>query len=119
MSKTETINLRGKAQQITYCGGKFKVKSLNKKYYIIALKYDNEQEYRYLIAHDASWQDVDIIKRYSCCWLVEVFIQDWKSYEGWEQLAKHPGKDGSEKSLTLSLLCDHALLVPRQLSFSE
>ena len=43
--------------------------------------------------------------------IVEVFIQDWKSYEGWEKLAKHTGKEGSEKGLILSLLCDHVLLV--------
>jgi hypothetical protein len=109
--KTITLNLRGKEKVITYCGGKFKVKSLEKKYYVIALKYDNEASYRYLIAHDSSWRDVDIIEKYSYRWLVEVFIQDWKSYEGFEQLAKQPGIDGSERGVILSLLCDHALLV--------
>ena len=112
--KTEIINLRGNQKKIVFCGGKFKVKSLGKKYYVIALKYDNESEYRYLIAHDSSWRDVDIIEKYSYRWLVEVFIQDWKSYEGWDQLAKQTGEEGSEKSLILSLLCDHALLVHQE-----
>ena len=109
--KSITIPLRGNDKKITYCGAKFKVASLGKKYYVIALKYDNEAEYRYLIAHDSSWRDLDIIEKYSYRWLVEVFIQDWKSYEGWEKLAKHTGKEGSEKGLILSLLCDHVLLV--------
>jgi len=40
---------------------------------------------------------------------VEVFIQDWKSYEGWNQLAMQRGADGSEHGLLISLLSDHAL----------
>ena len=40
-----------------------------------------------------------------------MFIQDWKSYEGWCQLAKQPGDDGSSKGLILSLLSDHCLLL--------
>ena len=109
--KTEETLLRGSEKKITYRSGRFKVKSHDKKYYIIALKYDDEEEYRYLIASDSSWRDIDIIKAYSLRWLVEVFIQDWKSYEGWNQLAKQRGDTGSDHGVTLSLLCDHALLL--------
>lgn len=109
--KTEEALLRGIEKKITYRSGRFKVKSHDKKYYIIALKYDDEEEYRYLIASDSSWLDIDIIKAYSLRWLVEVFIQDWKSYEGWNQLAKQRGETGSDHGVTLSLLCDHALLL--------
>jgi hypothetical protein len=109
--KTEEIILRGSNKAITYRSGRFKVKSHGKKYYIIALKYEDEEEYRYLIANDSSWRDVDIIKAYSLRWLVEVFIQDWKSYEGWNQLAKQRGEEGSDHGVILSLLCDHALLL--------
>ena len=109
--KTEEALLRGSEKKITYRSGRFKVKSHDKKYYIIALKYDDEKEYRYLIASDSSWLDIDIIKAYSLRWLVEVFIQDWKSYEGWNQLAKQRGDTGSDHGVTLSLLCDHALLL--------
>ena len=42
---------------------------------------------------------------------MEVFIQDWKSYEGWSQLTKQPGEEGARKSVILSLLVDHALFV--------
>jgi hypothetical protein len=106
---TEEIKMRFNQKIITHRSGKFKVKSHGKKYYIIALKYEGESEYRYLIANDMSWRDIDIIKTFSLRWLVEVFIQDWKSYEGWHQLAKQRGIEGSERGLTLSLLCDHAL----------
>ncbi len=111
--KTEHALLRGSEKSITYRSGRFKLKSHDKKYYIIALKYEDEEAYRYLIASDSSWRDIDIIKTYSLRWLVEVFIQDWKSYEGWNQLAKQRGESGLDRGVTLSLLCDHALLLHR------
>ncbi len=107
--KTENQELKYKNKQITYRSAKFKVKAHNKKYYIIALKYGNESDYRYLIASDMSWRDIDIIKAYVLRWLVWVFIQAWKSYEGWNQLAKQRGIEGSDRRVILSLLCDHAL----------
>ena len=108
--KTETIQLRYTDKQITYTGACFKVKSHdNQKYRIVALKYDNEEEYRYLIASDLTWLMSDVIKTFALRWLVEVFIQDWKSHEGWNQLAMQPGEDGSNRGVTLSLLCDHVL----------
>jgi hypothetical protein len=42
---------------------------------------------------------------------MEVFIQDWKSYEGWSQLTKQPGAEGARHSVILSLLVDHALFI--------
>jgi hypothetical protein len=109
--KTQEAVLRGSCKTLTCRSGKFKVKSHEKKYFIIALKYEDEAEYRYLIANEMSWRDIDIIKVYALRWLVEVFIQDWKSYEGWNQLAKQRGEEGSDHGVTLSLLCDHALLL--------
>ena len=44
-------------------------------------------------------------------WLVEVFIEDWKSHEGWSQLTKQPGEEGARQSVILSLLVDHSLFV--------
>ena len=42
---------------------------------------------------------------------MEVFIQDWKSYEGWGQLTKQPGAEGARHSVILSLLVDHSLFL--------
>src|SRR5207245_5828089 len=44
-------------------------------------------------------------------WQMEVFIQDWKSYEGWSPLTKQPGEEGARHSVILSLLVDHSLFV--------
>ena len=42
---------------------------------------------------------------------MEVFIQDWKSYEGWSSLTKQPGEEGARHSVILSLLVDHSLFM--------
>jgi hypothetical protein len=42
---------------------------------------------------------------------MEVFMQDWKSYEGWSQLTKQPGDEGARRSVILSLLVDHSLFL--------
>ena len=81
------------------------------KRFLVAIKYAEENTYRYLIASDLSWRTLDIVQGHSLRWLVEVFIQDWKSYEGWSQLTKQPGDEGARHSVILSLLVDHALFV--------
>ena len=57
-----------------------------------------------------SWRTLDIVQAYFFRWLIEVFFEDWKGNEGWGARTKHPGEDGSRRSLILSLMLDHALL---------
>ena len=83
----------------------------HQKRFVIALKYEDETEYRYIVASDLSWRTLDIVQGYTLRWLVEVFLEDWKLYEGWGQLTKQPDDDGSSRGLILSLLLDHCLLV--------
>lgn len=106
---TKPVQLRFNNKDITFCCIKLKVKSHDKRYRVIALKNEGESEYRYLIAQDTTWRDIDIIKAYALRWLVEVFIQDWKQHEGWNKLAMQRGIDGSQNGLLISLLTDHAL----------
>jgi hypothetical protein len=88
-----------------------------KKRFVIALKYVGESEYRDLVATDLSWRTIDVIQAYSIRWIVEVFIEDWKADEGWAQLAKQTGVEGTSQGLSLSLLLDLCrLLHPRQLA---
>jgi len=82
-----------------------------KKRFVVALKYPGETQYRYLVATDLSWRTLDIVRAYTLRWLVEVFFEDWKLYEGWGPLAKQPNEEGSSRSLILSLLLDHAFLL--------
>jgi hypothetical protein len=117
----QKIKIRG-GQEVPVIAGSARlyVNSHKRKLFVIALKYEGEDEYRYLIASDLSWRTVDIIQAYTLRWLVEVFFEDWKSYEGWGQLTKQPDEEGSSRSLILSLLLDHCLLFhPEQLARLE
>jgi hypothetical protein len=109
---SQNITIRGGGQQVPVIvgGARLQVTSHKKKLFVIALKYDGEEEYRYLVAQDLSWRLLDIVQAYSLRWLVEVFFEDWKQNEGWGQLTKQLDEDGSSRSLILSLLLDHCLL---------
>ena len=43
------------------------------KRFIVAIKYAEEETYRYLIASDLSWRTLDIVQGHTLRWLVEVF----------------------------------------------
>jgi hypothetical protein len=117
----QAIRIRGQAPILaTVSSLRVKVCAHGKKRFVIALKYPGESAYRYLVATDLSWRTIDIIQAYSIRWIVEVFIEDWKSYEGWAQLAKQTGEEGTSHGLSLSLLLDLCLLLhPRQLAQVE
>jgi hypothetical protein len=106
----QKIRIRGGEEMMTTIGSaRLHVCSHGKKLFVIALKYEGEDEYRFLIASDLSWRTVDIVEAYSQRWLVEVFIQDWKANEGWATLTKLQGEKGSRRGMILSLLVDHCL----------
>jgi DDE superfamily endonuclease len=107
-----TIRIRGGEEVVVWVSSaRLYVCSHKTKRFIVALKYAEEETYRYLIASDLSWRTLDIVQGHSLRWLVEVFIQDWKSYEGWSPLTKQPGEEGARHSVILSLLVDHSLFV--------
>jgi hypothetical protein len=101
----------GESQSVVLGGARLWIKAHHKKRYIVALRYEGEEENRYLVATDMTWRMTDIAAAYTMRWLVEVFFSDWKQYEGWCQMAKQTGVEGSNRGLILSLLTDHALLL--------
>ncbi len=108
----QEIKIRGgETVKVIVGSARLYVDAHKKKRFVIALKYEGETEYRYLVASDMSWRTLDIVQAYTLRWLIEVFFEDWKSYEGWGQLTKHTGEEGSRRSLILSLLLDHCLLL--------
>ena len=117
----QLISIRGQDPVIAKVGSaRLGVCAHGQKRFVIALKYPGEQNYRYLVATDLSWRTLDIVQAYTLRWFVEVFFEDWKSYEGWAQLAKQPDEEGSSRGLTLSLLLDLCLLLhPEQLARVE
>jgi hypothetical protein len=107
-----TIRIRGGQEVVALVGSaRWYVSSHKTKRFVVALKYEGEDTYRDLIASDLTWRTLDIVQGQTLRWLVEVFVQDWKSHEGWSQLTKQPGEESARQSVILSLLVDHALVV--------
>jgi hypothetical protein len=107
-----TLRVRGgKDVKATLSSARLKVAAHGKKRLIVALKYEGESDYRYLVATDITWRTLDITQAYTLRWLVEVFFEDWKLYEGWGREAKQWDEEGSSRGLILSLLFDHCLLL--------
>lgn len=109
--KTTLIIRGGEEKRVTLLAARIVVKSHGKKRFVIALKYEGETDYRFIVATDLTWRHKDVVQAYTLRWLVEVFIQDWKGHGGWNTLSKQHGVDGAMRGMTLSLLCDHLLLI--------
>ena len=87
---------------------------------IVAVKYKDDEEYRFLAAIDPTWRSLDVVKAYAFRWLVEVVIEDWKLYEGFGKMACQQREEGARRSLCLSMLVDHFLLqTPEQLRLAR
>jgi len=108
---TTKISLRGGIEKsISYVNRRIFVNSHSRKLHVIALKYEGEVDYRYIVATNLSWTCLDIIRAYAQRWLIEVFFQDWKRYDGWGKWSCQRGVDGACRGVILSLLVDHFLL---------
>src|SRR5664279_1124274 len=107
-----TLRVRGGEEvKATVSSARLKVLAHGKKRLIVALKYEGESDYRYLVATDMTRRTMDTVQAYTLRWLVEVFFEDWKLYEGWGREAKQLDEEGSSRGLILSLLFDHCLLL--------
>ncbi len=108
----QTLRIRGGETVNAVIGSaRLYVKAHGCKRFVVAIRYADETDYRYLVASDLSWRTLDIAQAYTLRWIVEVSIEDLKVYEGWGQATKQPGVEGSRRVLILSLLCDHCLLL--------
>jgi hypothetical protein len=105
----EIINCRGEDKNVIMYGMRIKVKAYGHKLFVIALKYEGEDDYRFITATNLTWRAIDIVSAYTLRWLVEVFIQDWKGHMGFDNMAIQQGADGARRSMHLSLLVDHCL----------
>lgn len=106
------ISIRGgKTEQVTIGSARLYVEAHGCTRFVVAMRYQNQDKYRYFVASDLSWRTDDIIKAYTIRWLVETVIEDLKVYGGWGKATKQPGVEGSRKVLILSLLHDHCLIL--------
>jgi hypothetical protein len=82
----QTIRIRGGDERVALVwSARLYVCSHKTKRFIVAIKYDEEETYRYRMASDLTWRTLDLVQGHSLRWLVEVVVQDWKSDEGWAQ----------------------------------
>ena len=74
----QKIQIRGSAPvEATVGSARLYVQAHRKKRFVIALKYEGEDEYRYIIASDLSWRTIDIVQAYTLRWLVEIDHTDY------------------------------------------
>jgi hypothetical protein len=79
------------------------------KRFIVAIKDEDEETSRSLMASELTWRTLDMVQGHTLRGLVEVFVPDWKSHAGWSPLTKQPGDEGARRRVILSLLVDHGL----------
>jgi hypothetical protein len=107
-----TLRIRGFQEvKVVLGSARLYVKAHQQKRFVVALKYEGEEDYRYLVASDLSWRAMDIAAAYTWRWRIAVFFEDWKLHEGWGRCAPQFDEEGSSRGLTLSLLLDYALLL--------
>lgn len=110
-----TMRIRGEEEaKVFFHSARLYVPSHGKKRHLVALRYEEQEEWRYLCAADLGWRTIDIVQAWTLRWLVEVFIEDFKVDEGWGQLAKQQGVEGASRGVVLSLLLDLALILHPQ-----
>ena len=67
------IRIRGGAEVVAMvASARLYVCAHKTKRFIVAIKYAEEETYRYLIASDLSWRTLDIVKGHTLRWLVEI-----------------------------------------------
>ena len=120
-SQKSSILIRGsESKDVEMAFACLKVQAHEKKRLIIAIRYEEEKDYRYIVASKLNWEATDLASTYSLRWLVEVFIQDWKAHDGWGQFALQRGEKGSFQGMIISLLADQCLLFhPKQVQRIE
>ena len=63
----QSFNIRG-GERITATVGsaRLQVCCHGRKLFVIAVKYEGEEEYRFIIASDLSWRTLDVVERCGC-----------------------------------------------------
>ncbi len=100
----------GTVKVITYKSSRLWINAHKRWYHVVAMKYEGEDDFRYLCATDVTWRAEDIIRAYAYRWIVEVVIEDTKLYAGYGQVAMQQGEEGTCRAIILSQLLDHFLI---------
>lgn len=106
-----TIQIRGdEEQKVEIKHARVFVPAHGRKYNAVALRYEGEANFRYIITSNLYWRAKDVVQVFTYRWLVEVFFSDWKCYESWGQAAMQQKNAGALCGVHMSLLSDQCLL---------
>jgi hypothetical protein len=98
----DSSRIRGGAEVVAMVGSaRLYVCAHTTTRFLVALPYEAEETSRYLSASDLSWRTLAIVQGHTMRWLGEVFLQDWKSSDGWRPLTTPPGDAGARHSVLL------------------
>ena len=64
----------GKNQNIDIKNARLYVPAHGRNYNVVALRYQDEKDYRYIITSNLNWRAKDVVHAYTFRWLVEVFF---------------------------------------------
>lgn len=106
----ETLKLRSKMVEVEYMSARLFVESFRRKVHVIAMRYSDEKEFRFIFSTDNTYRSIDIIRLFALRWPIEVVFQDLKLFIGHGQTACQQGADGAAKVMFLSLLIDMFIL---------
>lgn len=110
-SQKSKLKIRGGVvKEVEIKHARLYVESHKRTLNIIALRYEGEENFRFIITPNLSWRAIDVAQIFTFRWLVEVFFYDWKCYEGFGQAAIQQSDDGGLCGVLLSLLVDQCLL---------
>jgi hypothetical protein len=108
----DRLRIRGGAEGVALVGSaRVEVCAHKTQRFLVAIQDAEEKTYRSLSASDLSGRTLAMVQGHTLRWLVEVFMQDGKSSEGWGQLTKQPGDEGARHSVILRRLVDHRLFL--------
>ncbi len=102
--------IRGQNVWVEWVSALIFIKSHGRRLHVVALRYSDESQWRYLAGMDLTWRAQEIIQAYGLRWLVETFNEDWKQYGGLGKKAFQHGEEGSCRGVFLSLLLDFFFL---------
>lgn len=69
-------------------GARLHVSCHGKRRFVLALKYEGQEDYRYFVATDMTWRTLDIVQAHSLRGLIEVFFDNWKAHHGLSQVGQ-------------------------------
>ena len=111
-AKKERIKIRGyEEKNVEIKHARLYVPSHKRRLNIVAIRYEDEKNFRYLITSNFTYRPIDIVQIFSFRWLAEVFFFDWKCYEAWGQTAMQQKNAGALCGVLMSLLLDQCLLL--------